>query len=392
MINKKWMSLILSVALMLSVTACADNGNSENKDKSEVTTEATETTTEKIVPVEKVVEIEIDISKSTEEAGSEEAELGETISEDLLYNVLMNRDLDLLRAKATEVYEQNPDALFGYSTRGGFYGWTNSLIVLSGDSFTIYEYDDEAGAVIEDSESTIESGFMLPYDVFMEFPCIFNSYYIPNDSQYTYSTSTVDDVLADGKYFGMFIGFSENCDYVYATLGRVPNLNLSAQECIELGAGDEVVIDGQSYNVLLNEPIENNCNLITLEDPNQPGDTDAPGCLRINITTNGRGVVCECRVMDSWGYTIYDSDPIFVRVPISDSATINLLDYDKEELVTDMSKTEVEDFLNSLLDGDERAVIYDNGGISFKSYTYVGIDCENWTVQDGQIVDMTVGF
>lgn len=368
--NTKWMSLVLSVALLLSATACSQKESPAETEKSDATVEETE-----------VVDTTEETTEETTEAT--ETEVEETEAEETEPEVEVddraaraNEWYTMLRAKATELHEADSSMVFGF------------VDVYSNDTavFKLATYSDSEGlkfyavtdgevqeAVYMGSieEDTKPSDFLMPYEQFMDFPGFYDFTFVGRDSG-AFDMSSYEKTLADGYYSGQIFGFSKDCTYAYMKVGHMPKVNLSAEECLNLNVGDTVKLDGVSMEV---SGVDYDLNYegqtrITL------GDIDNGGMF-ITIDTDDDGNVSNFLVLSAFGYTAIE-DPHLVKVPVSAEAIIEIDD-------SLIAPSEVQKYLSDNAVTSLLYAEYSEGGFAFYTGVYTGLDLRPLKIENGEI-------
>ena len=85
--------------------------------------------------------------------------------------------------------------------------------------------------------------------------------------------SAYEKTLKDGKYVGDLYGFSKDCSYAYLNIGRMPDVSISEEECLNLEVGDTVKLDDVSFEVT-----------------DVVKDLEYPGQIKVNVVRETRAI------------------------------------------------------------------------------------------------------
>lgn len=377
--NTRWMSMALSLALLFTMTACDQKESPAETKKTDATAETTvETTTEATTAATEETELEETESEETETTEDEEVvDITET-TEGASRAEKTNEWFTLLRAKAEELHGNNDSMFFGYVN---VYTVDETFVLITYSEADGYKYYDVKDGEVEeieysfhdfDIENAKAEDFLMPYEQFMDFPGFINFTNINFKTPDALDMSIYEKTLKDGLYAGDLYGFSKDCSYAYLNIGRMPDVNLSAEECLNLNVGDTVKLDDVSFEVT--DVVKD------LEYPGQTritlGDSDNGGKF-IAIDTYDDGTVARFTVLNMWGYP--DSENVhLVKVPVAENAIIEFGDalYASFDLQAGLSE-------NAATDDSYNE--YTDGGFAFYVGLNVGLGYNQVSVVNGEI-------
>ena len=327
---RKLTAAVLCLFILSLFCGCDKSNATETKDTTE------DTTTEEVVTT--TTETEITESSSDTEI-PEETEENEYIKEPF-YNNYAGDESEFseiyseFREYATALHEEDDSLLFGYGyNTAGEIIWEN--VLLTYDGTTVRAYRDNDGKVEEveqeyygyNEDEWKPETFLMPYDVFMDFPCL-DSFPEFNDGgmnpSRTMDANTIFDPLEDGEYGGWYYAFSSDMKYIYCSVGIATTINKTPEECLNLKEGDEVKIGDETLEVTSvydgSEDIFSQGNFTAVL-----GNSDEGGYFVV-VHTDDTGAAEKAAVFSCFGNPSYSTMNL-KKVPIADDAQLKISVY-----------------------------------------------------------------
>lgn len=365
--NTKWMGLMLSMALLMSTSACSDAPAAEETTVTTVeettTVETTEVTTseEVIETTEELIETEIEVVDDRDTKA--------------------NEWFTLLKNKASELHGSDDSMLFGfvdvYTTDTLF-----KLITYTTDEgYKYYCVEDDEVTEVENNSQDFgldeygPESFLMPYEEFMDFPGFVDFTGISFIDRDAFDMAVYNNELSDGYYSGTLYGFSKDCTYAYMCVGRMADVNLSAEECLALEEGDVVKVNGESMNVSYVEQDFDYAGQTRIA----LGDIDEGGKFII-IDSDDEGNISKFIVLNMWGHTDGE-DYHFVKVPVSMDAKLIVDD-------SVIATGDLQEYLSGNASTDDSYAEYTDGGFTFYVGTHVGMGGNPFLVENGNIASL----
>lgn len=375
--NIKWMSLGLSAVMIMSMTAC--NVEKEIEVTSEVST-ISETESE----VETEAEKETESAETTAATEATEATTAEVQSDATVkagVDELDDECFSLLKAKAKELNDGDSSLLYGFTNvyDNGNHGTQNLCVYDETNGYRAFKVDN--GVVVEttwipgssfDSETEPES-WLMDYESFAEYPVFDNFEFFTGGCV---DISRLDDALTDGSYVGELYAISGDGKYVYALLGKTPTFDLSVDEIYSLTRGSMLQIDDEMLELNRIDSDESFEGIrYWFGDPD-----DYEVCVEIYVDEDGKPT--DYKVFDMFGNPL-GLDYHLVKIAIADDAVINITDNGK--VSETVAAGDLEDYL-----ADTSYVKYTDGGYCRETITFVGMDGNFITVENGKITNITL--
>ncbi|MBO7452816.1 MAG: hypothetical protein J6U54_20995 [Clostridiales bacterium] len=404
---RKLTAAVLCLFILSLFCGCDKSNATETKDTTE------DTTTEEVVTT--TTETEITESSSDTEI-PEETEENEYIKEPF-YNNYAGDESEFseiyseFREYATALHEEDDSLLFGYGyNTAGEIIWEN--VLLTYDGTTVRAYRDNDGKVEEveqeyygyNEDEWKPETFLMPYDVFMDFPCL-DSFPEFNDGgmnpSRTMDANTIFDPLEDGEYGGWYYAFSSDMKYIYCSVGIATTINKTPEECLNLKEGDEVKIGDETLEVTSvydgSEDIFSQGNFTAVL-----GNIDEGGYFVV-VHTDDTGAAEKAAVFSCFGNPSYSTMNL-KKVPIADDAQLKISVYldpyslGGESSIETIKGSELKEYVSDWLERSSGAVVYEDGGIGINGSATLGFGVdedgmpESVVIKDGEIVYMALSI
>ena len=401
---KKLTAAILCLFVLSLFCGCDKSETKETKDTTE------DTTTEEII--ESTEETEITESSSDTEI-PEETEEYKYIKAPFYDNYVGDESkfsdiYSEFREYATALHEEDDSLLFGYGhNTAGELMWEN--VLLTYDGTTVRAYRDNDGKVEEveqeyygyDVENWKPEKFLMPYDVFMDFPSLDNFAFFDDEVMTTMDANTIFDPLEDGEYGGWYYAFSSDMKYIYCSVGIATKIDKTPEECLNLKVGDKVKLDGETIEVTA-----------VMDDTEEMfsagkftailGDIDAGGYF-IVVHTDDTGAADKVAILGCFADPSY-SMMTLKKVPIADDADIKVSVYldpysaEGESSIETIKGSELKEYVSDWLERSSEAVVYEDGGIGINGSKILGFGFteegmpDPVIIKDGEIVYMALSI
>ncbi|MBO7452910.1 MAG: hypothetical protein J6U54_21470 [Clostridiales bacterium] len=245
---------------------------------------------------EETVETTLD-EEDEEDVFDEEEESKETEDEFAFLMEYKDDDYSFYKATAEMLVSDKDKFLWlGY----GKDKWLNPVLIARDETDGIIAYKNDHGKLVEWDIPDLEyySDSLMPSEIFFDYPALtdFLTFYCGDGY---IDPDKYMGKMQDGEYEACAYAVSNDCEYLYATVGTRIEYKISLAEYSELKAGDEFKADPM-YTYEIEEVDENGL---------QIGDGQY-----FEVIVDGDDVYLSLR--DEYGY-LY-RDVIFKRIPVAD--------------------------------------------------------------------------